>query len=165
MTQLKVTLYKDRQKFSSAHFTLFLDGSLERLHGHNYRVAVSFSGQNLEMGLLAPFHHLKPLISELCDQWDERVLIPTQSPMVEVVETGTQCEVTVTTEKAERFYSFPREDVVLLPCDNISSENLALLFVENLGERVKNTAPNIQSVSATVGETDGQEVTAELKLN
>jgi len=37
-----VNLRKERNKFSSAHFTLFPDGSVEKLHGHNYFVEVEF---------------------------------------------------------------------------------------------------------------------------
>ncbi len=31
---------KEHLKFSAAHFLIFANGSAERLHGHNYRVAV-----------------------------------------------------------------------------------------------------------------------------
>src|ERR1700733_13558481 len=37
MVRYRMVLAKEDFKFSSAHFTLFADGSAELLHGHNYR--------------------------------------------------------------------------------------------------------------------------------
>ena len=38
-----IRVEKENLKFSSAHFLIFEDGTAERLHGHNYRVAVELS--------------------------------------------------------------------------------------------------------------------------
>lgn len=74
-----LTLSKERDKFSIAHFTWFQDGSFERLHGHNYYVEASFSSDKLEFGLMFPFQVAKVIINQLCMEWDERVLLPTVS--------------------------------------------------------------------------------------
>lgn len=90
---LRIDLSKERHKFSSAHVTVFEDGSVERLHGHNYAVGVSVEGSSLSNGLLLPFHDLKAVVDELCKRWDEYVLIPTVrppcSPAFSSHQTGT----------------------------------------------------------------------------
>lgn len=165
MTLITVTLFKDRQKFSAAHFTMFEDGEVERLHGHNYRVSVSFKGRDPKMGMLFPFHHIKPELKKLCDQWDERILIPLRSEWVEVLESGSQCEVTVSTPQTHRFYSFPKDEVIGLSCDNVTSENLAILFAQKLADVTRSCAPGVLSLSVAVSESSGQEVSVELDLS
>ena len=75
----EVLLGKERHKFSCGHFTVFSDGAVERLHGHNYHVAVTLRGPALRDGLLFPFHTVKATIAGICDEWDERILLPTVS--------------------------------------------------------------------------------------
>ena len=155
----KVHFYKDRQKFSAAHFTLFEDGTAERLHGHNYVVTAALTGSSLDQGLLFPFHRVKPLITRLCDAWDERVLLPLRSPWLGLRETERQWEVTLNCPPAPKFYSFPKEDVVFLDCDNISSENLAALFAEGLVNALGDLCPRLVHLEVTVSESSGQSVT------
>lgn len=73
---LRIQVEKERHKFSAAHFTVFEDGHAEKLHGHNYAVGVGVEGDTVQNGLLVPFDELKVMIKELCDQWDEFVLLP-----------------------------------------------------------------------------------------
>lgn len=150
---------KDRQKFSAAHFTLFDDGSVERLHGHNYRVKVTFRAAVGDNGLMFPFHQAKALIKALCDAWDERVIIPTAAPWI-TIDGGkeSQVEVHLKTPLVAKFYSFPREDSLLLPINNVSCENLVAVFAQQLAQQC--AADNLSYVSMTVaiGESDGQDI-------
>ena len=154
----RVTFNKDRQKFSAAHFTIFEDGEVERLHGHNYYVEVALEGPALSTGLLFPFHEVKPVINELCKAWDEYVLLPTRAPWLALREEGEQIEALLETPEVSKRYSFPKEDVVLLDCDNISSENLAGLFLEALLARLRDRDLGITSVEVSVSESTGQRV-------
>ena len=153
-----VHFFKDRQKFSAAHFTIFADGAVERLHGHNYTVSVRLKGSVLQKGLLFPFHKVKPLIVEQCVAWDERVLLPDQSPFVQLKITKGQCDVALKTAMAQKHYSFPEEDIRLLKCDNISCENLARLFTENLAKGVAGLKLPLEELEVTIGEGAGQTV-------
>jgi len=164
MSAFAVTFAKERQKFSAAHFTIFPDGQVERLHGHNFAVTASFRGARLEGGLLFPFHLVKPLVAELCQAWDERVLLPAQAAWVQVSERGEQCEVHLKTPRCDRFYSFPREDVRLLPCDNISSENLALLFAQLLVTKLRAAVTGPESVDVAISESPGQMASATVAI-
>jgi 6-pyruvoyl-tetrahydropterin synthase len=46
--EFEVFVGKEDFKFSAAHFVAF-DGFRERLHGHNYQVAVRLKGQQVSM--------------------------------------------------------------------------------------------------------------------
>ncbi|CAM2069022.1 6-carboxy-5,6,7,8-tetrahydropterin synthase [Sulfidibacter corallicola] len=158
MSEFRATFAKDRQKFSAAHFTLFEDGSLERLHGHNYNVTVTFEGTAAELGLMFSFHDAKALVKELCDAWDERVLIPSVSPWIEVTERDAQLEVVVTTPKHRKFYSFPREDVVLLACDNASCEHLTRLFADAVAAQLHRLGNAVTGFEVAISESAGQTI-------
>jgi len=160
----RIRFYKDRQKFSAAHFTLFDDGEAERLHGHNYMVEAAFEGETLERGLLFPFHLVKPELNKLCAEWDERVLLPTASDWVSVTAEKGQCEVRLKTPRVEKRYSFPETDVALLPVNNVSSENLAALFLDRLIERVRARGVAVKAVAVTISESLGQEATCRRTL-
>ncbi|MDJ0837361.1 MAG: 6-pyruvoyl tetrahydropterin synthase family protein [Acidobacteriota bacterium] len=157
--KISVQFYKDRQKFSAAHFTIFADGEVERLHGHNYVVEVTLEGDRLEDGMIFPFHLVKPVINRLCKEWDEYVLLPTTAPAVRIEENGDQVELHLETSQCRKFYSFPREDVVLLACNNISSENLAVLFLEKLSGELGELNLGLTGLHVSIAESSGQKVT------
>ena len=154
-----VSFFKERQKFSAAHFTLFSDGEVERLHGHNYTVAVHISGDGLEDGLLFPFHKVKPHLNHLCDTLDERVLLPSQSPLVQLTEVGDNIQVLVNTVKVDKFYSFPAEDVAILENDNISCENLAVHFLQGMTQILERENIKTTKLEVALSESSGQTVT------
>lgn len=61
MYQLKV-----KANFSAAHAVKFKDGSIEPLHGHNWKLAVWVSSETLdECAMVVDFEELKKLIGEL----------------------------------------------------------------------------------------------------
>lgn len=52
--------------FAAAHQLRLLDGSLETLHGHNWRVVVTYRGPSLDdMGVLVDFTVVKPRLERL----------------------------------------------------------------------------------------------------
>lgn len=51
------------RRFSAAHQLRLYDGTLEPMHGHNWRVKVTVAAQNLDaIGVVADFHELERLI-------------------------------------------------------------------------------------------------------
>jgi 6-pyruvoyltetrahydropterin/6-carboxytetrahydropterin synthase len=61
--------------FAAAHQLRLLDGQLEPLHGHNWRVAVTLAGPELDkMGVLADFTWLKPRLAEILAPLHDRNL-------------------------------------------------------------------------------------------
>lgn len=127
---MEIELSKDRFKFAAAHFTIFDAKRAERLHGHNYQVLclLKFQESSQAEGLLYELKELKDILQRECEAWDEFVLLPTRSPHLDLKVSERQVEA----RYGEKFYSFPREDVLLLDVQNISLEVLARTWVDNL---------------------------------
>lgn len=61
--------------FSAAHQLRLLDGSMEPLHGHNWRVVATLAGRQLDpMGVLVDFTQLKPALERIVGHWHDRNL-------------------------------------------------------------------------------------------
>ncbi len=167
-------LAKESFKFSSTHFTLFSPSEAERLHGHNYQVAVECEFQKLDaLGMGFEFNTLKPHIKALTEAWDERVLIQSQSPYLKLIREDVRGEPHVTIDFANRSYRFPTADVVLLDTVNVTSEELARIFTLSLAkiwrqtlERAehdsKELSNRILSLEVSIEETRGQRASFKL---
>jgi len=155
MERWSIQVEKEYLKFSAAHFLIFPDGSAERLHGHNYRVYVELEALLSRFGLVLDFQHIKPLVRELVDELDEHWLLPGQHP--ELVVTRPQPD-QVEVRYRERRYAAPAEDVIVLPVNNTSAENLATLLGRQLLERVRGRYPEVEvrALTVAVEETPGQ---------
>ena len=150
-----IDLAKEAFKFSAAHFLIFPDGTAERLHGHNYRVFVSLESGLCDHGLVVDFKMIKPLIKEIVDELDEHWLLPGLHPVLEAeLITPDQYEV----RYLERRYQAPAEDVIVLPVNNTSVENLATYLVDVLRERFETRFPEVSlgMMKVAVEETSGQ---------
>ena len=54
------------REFAAAHQIRLLDGSLEPLHGHNWRLSVTVAADKLDgIGTVMDFHHLPLSVSSL----------------------------------------------------------------------------------------------------
>ncbi len=127
-SKFSVRLAKESLVFSAAHFITYGDGVCERLHGHNYRVAVEVAGPIEKNQYVVDFIWLRDRVSEIIAELDHRVLLPTKHPQIRVVPSEKSVEATF----EERRWFFPREDCVLLPLENTTAEKLA----EYIGERL-----------------------------
>ncbi|MCB9541295.1 MAG: 6-carboxytetrahydropterin synthase [bacterium] len=123
-----IELCKESFKFSAGHFTIFSATSRERLHGHNFAVSCALTGEVQPDGLIADYRRYKRRLKELCDAWDEVLLLPAASPYL-TVEPG---ESEVTIRFAGKRMILPREDVLLLPIRNITLEELSWLLLQAL---------------------------------
>lgn len=134
----EIRIQREALKFSSAHMTVFADGTKEALHGHNYQVAVMLAilphsvNQTPENALkeMLPFSILKKEIKAICEQWDEKILLPKTSPFLKKIRSVrkenddfTLCGI---------FYSLPKEEVQWLDCPTISCETLSENFLRML---------------------------------
>ncbi len=146
---------KEYLKFSAAHFLIFPDGSTERLHGHNYRVYVDLEAGLDEFGLVIDFIRIKPVVRELCDWLDEHWLLPAKHPVLKITER--EDGVTEVRYK-DLYYAAPTQDVIQLPINNTSSENLATWIGRELAQRLGKKFPEapIQRMRVAVEETLGQ---------
>lgn len=151
----EIHLAKEPFKFSCSHFTILSADQAERLHGHNYQVRVDIrvNGLDPKLGLAFDFNAVKPLIRGLCDQLDERILLPVNSPYLKVEKGADQIDI----HFGKKHYSFPAEDTLCLQLVNISSEELARWFSQQLVARMKDL-PFWTAVQVHVEETRGQSV-------
>ncbi len=149
-----IEIDKQYLQFSSAHFLIFPDGSAERLHGHNYRVYVALEGRLDDHGLVLDFKRVKPVVRELVDELDERWLVPGEHPVLTWERRGGGVEV----RYRERRYVAPVEDVLVLPINNTSAENLAGWLGRELGRRLQERFPGLRlrALELKVEETPGQ---------
>ena len=150
-----IHMHKEYFKFSCAHFLIFPDGSKERLHGHNYHVDAEIEGRLTDRGLVIDFTLVKPMIRALCDSLDERWLVPSEHPELELTPRGDGH-----TEVSYRDcrYLAPTEEILVLPINNTSAENLASWIGRELVERIgdKFGKTQIQKLRLSVSETPGQ---------
>lgn len=155
MERWSIDLYKQDFKFSAAHFLVFPDGSAERLHGHNYRVTVEIEARLGPCGLVIDFRQIKPLVRELVAELDEHWLLPGEHPEVlrELREDGV-----LEVRYRERYYAAPAQDVLVLPLNNVSSENLAGWLGRQLRRRLERRFEGIsvRRLRLAVEETAGQ---------
>ena len=167
MEEYKVRVTKDYLTFCAGHFIIFETNQCERLHGHNYRVALEIVGDLNEDYLVFDFIALKNLLREITDELDHRMLIPLRSPFLRV-ETGERL---VRMSHEEKEWVFPRGDCVLLPIENTTAELLSRWLAERFREEIagyskKKTGsayvPKILRVE--VEETPGQSAVYELSV-
>jgi 6-pyruvoyltetrahydropterin/6-carboxytetrahydropterin synthase len=155
MERWSIEVEKEYLKFSAAHFLIFPDGSAERLHGHNYRVYVELEARLSPFGLVLDFQHIKPLVRELVGELDEHWILPAKHPELKLTHRPDGI---VEVRYRERYYAAPAEDVLPLPINNSSAENLAALLAGRLLERLRARYPEllVRSLRMGVEETAGQ---------
>jgi len=151
-----VRVSKDYLVFSAGHFITYDGDHCERLHGHNYRVAVEIDGELDKNQYVFDFIALKDYTRAITDTLDHRMLLPTQSDLIRVEERDGGVHV----RHGDRRWQFPREDCVLLPLANTTAELLARYIGQRLLEvlrREKNYEPTALRVE--VEESFGQSAT------
>ncbi|HWP64893.1 MAG TPA: 6-carboxytetrahydropterin synthase [Candidatus Limnocylindria bacterium] len=149
-----VVVAKEYLKFAAAHFIAY-PGFREPLHGHNYQMSVRVEAALGPDGYVLDFGVVKRVAKTLCEELDERVVLPERSDCLTVRDEGDV--VSVTTETGDHF-AFPRADVRLLPIVHSSAEELAAYLLERLRVALANEAGGRTLVSLEVGvaEAPGQ---------
>jgi len=151
----RIHFRKSELKFASAHMTVFPDGSKEALHGHNYITEVSLDLESIELSQMVPFSSFKTFILKICEEWDEKVLLQKNCPFFKILsETSQDIEFLL----CKKRYILPRDEVILLPLDNIATETLANLFCQKLLNylETQNFFQNIRGIQVKIEESPGQ---------
>jgi 6-pyruvoyl-tetrahydropterin synthase len=153
-TRYSVVVAKDYLKFAAAHFIAY-PGFREPLHGHNYQVSVRIEAELGPDGYVLDFGLVKRVAKALCEELDERVLLPERSDCLIVSRVDDAVE--VTTEHGDRF-RFPAADVRLLPIAHSSAEELAAHLLGRLRDALRAEAGGRGLVGLEVGvaEAPGQ---------
>ena len=131
-----VRVTKDYLVFCSGHFITYRGGECERLHGHNYRVAVEVDAALDVNHYVFDFIALKDIMRDLTDELDHYMLVPTRSKLIAVEEKGASVRVRF----QDKEWVFPREDCVLLPIEYTTAELLATYLTGRLREELRTRA-------------------------
>ncbi|KAF1771795.1 6-pyruvoyl tetrahydropterin synthase/QueD family protein [Phytophthora cactorum] len=130
---VKVHVSKDYMKFNAAHFIAYKFGFMwqgfrEKLHGHNYRLAVTITGQVGSDGYVVDFGEIKRISRVICKDLNESFLVPMKSDALKISCDGANIHI-ITEDMAT--FSFPKADCSLLPIVHSSAEELAIHIVNS----------------------------------
>lgn len=150
-----IRVYKEYFNFASSHFLIFADGTREPLHGHNYQVQVRLEGDLVGGNLVVDFIPFKPMVKRVCDGLDHMMLLPDSNEHLRIETDETNVEVW---HRDGAFFSFPREDVRILPLPNTSTEMLARFIAMEVFEGIGREIPEsrVHAVEVQVEESRGQ---------
>jgi 6-pyruvoyltetrahydropterin/6-carboxytetrahydropterin synthase len=160
--RFKVRVTKDHLVFCAGHFISYEGDKCERLHGHNYRAAVEVEGPLDGNFYVFDFIALKRSTKAITDELDHRMLLPARNGLISVEE----CANSVHVHYRDREWVFPRDDCVLLPIENTTTELLARYIGERLAadlQRLHRYVPSILRVE--VEENVGQSATCEWRFS
>ncbi len=149
-------------RFSAAHMVIGHE-SCGKIHGHSYIVDVEVEGERSgQFGFVIDFKVLKDITRKICKTLDHRVLIPLESP---------DLEVTYEDEKTIEFtllktleYKLPKSDVVLLPIEATTAESLSVYITDLIVNEIENTE-TLDYIEVQVNEGIGQGASYHKKLN
>lgn len=152
MQSTTIEISKEYLHFAAAHFTLFSDTERENLHGHNFQVTLDAEAPIAEDGLTFDYNILKKALKQMCDDLDEQVIMPTQSPHLQI-ESDDQY--TYAVFNGERI-PFLERDLTLLPIRNVTVEELAHYLLDTLLKRREIQALDIQQMVLKCASGEGQ---------
>ena len=140
-------------RFSAAHMVIG-HKSCGKIHGHSYIVDVEVDGERSgQFGFVIDFKILKDITRSICKTLDHRVLIPVDSPDLEVkYENENTIEFTVLNCLE---YKLPKSDVVLLPIPSTTAESLSVYITEKIVEQLEDTN-TLNYIEVQVNEGIGQ---------
>ena len=106
-------------------------------------------------GLVIDFKMIKPIVREIVNRLDEHWIIPGEHP---VLTAKQRSDGVWEVRYLERYYAAPAEDVIILPINNTSSENLAAWIGRELRSSLNQHFPDIELnwLRLAVEETSGQ---------
>ncbi|MFA6239212.1 MAG: 6-carboxytetrahydropterin synthase [Bacteriovorax sp.] len=162
-TAFSIRVYKQYFNFASSHFMLFKDGSREPLHGHNYRVQIKGNAMDLNDDMVFDFLDIKPIVREVCDSLDHKLLIPKNNPHLQIQENEKNY---IFTTRDESVFSIPQTDVLILPIENTSAERLAAFLACQIRDKILEKFQfEFRELEIEVEETPGQSAVFVLSKN
>jgi len=147
---ISINGWKAKIRFSSAHVIPEYE-KCGRLHGHTYAVHTKIYGKPDDKGIIIDFSLLKQILHEITDALDHKVLIPENSPSIELTKEKDQ----IIFSSLGKLYSFPASDCKLLPLDSTSAENLSVYILTQLEKNLE-YCTNVESIEIGVDEGFGQ---------
>ena len=147
-----VEIAKQALNFSIAHFTIFSASHREDLHGHNFQLECKVTAPLSADGLLFDYGILKKLLRDLCDEIDEQVILPGNSPYLTLTASDGY---TIAILNNERLPFLPR-DVTVIPIANTTVEEFSNYFLRKLRNHSLIKDNPIVALSVKVSSSPGQ---------
>jgi 6-pyruvoyltetrahydropterin/6-carboxytetrahydropterin synthase len=130
MPDFSIRVANDELLFSASHFITFEGGDCEPLHGHDYHVSAEVRGPLNASQYVIDFTVLRETLKNILKQLDHRVLIAQKHPRINIQTIGNDLEVKL----GGRRWVLPKEDCILLPMTNTTSEMLAQYLALRIAE-------------------------------
>ena len=148
-----VRVTKDYLVFSAAHFITYDGNVCERLQGHNYGVEAEVHGSLDKNHYVVDFIALRDALQKIVLTFDHRMLLPTEHDQIKVREQANEIHVSF----EARRWVFPKDDCLLLPVANTTTELLArYIALELIAELLRQGIEKPQAVRIGVDENNGQ---------
>lgn len=108
----------------------------------------------LKHDMVFDFLDIKPIVREVCDELDHKLLLPKENAQIEF--STQEKNILVKTPCGSEF-SFPISDVHLLPIQNTSAERLAIYINAEIRKKtLQKFQFTFESLEVEVEETPGQ---------
>jgi 6-pyruvoyltetrahydropterin/6-carboxytetrahydropterin synthase len=148
----RIELAKQALNFSIGHFTILSSTTRENLHGHNFQLMCEVTAPLPEDGLVFDYGILKGLLKSLCDEVDEQMILPENSPYLTIEKDNGY---TIAMFNGERI-PFLDRDVTLLPVANVTVEELSHYFLGRLLKHPDLQNRGIIELAVKVSSSPGQ---------
>lgn len=148
----RIEISKEYLSFSAGHFTIFSATERENLHGHNFQVHCAVNAAIGADGMAFDYVVLKRVLKDLCNELDERVLLPELSPHL----TLERQEGMLIARFADEHIPFLARDCLTLAVRNVTIEELAGLLLARLKARPELADSALRSLEVGVSSGQGQ---------
>jgi len=182
-TTFEINVAKETFKFNAAHFVAYR-GFRERLHGHNYQVAVRLLGSRTisHDGYLLDFGDLKKVVKAVCRDLNEFFLCPVLSDVMQIsVLKGSSSNNTEEEEGGSKVahdtvkivcedgatFLFPLSDCAMLPLVHATTEELAVYLWGKILSRLEVSyllKRGIHTMEITCAEAPGQDALFRMEI-
>ena len=152
MRYCRIEVAKQAYNFSIAHFTIFSATSREDLHGHHFQVECELEAPVGDDGLVFDYAIIKRALKELCDSLDEKTVLPTLSPHLEI---STRDGYVSGTFDGETLLFLPR-DVLVLEVANTTVEEFSRYFLDSIVSHPALANRGVREVLVRVSSSPGQ---------
>ncbi|MCZ6869409.1 MAG: 6-carboxytetrahydropterin synthase [Gammaproteobacteria bacterium] len=147
-----IEISKEYLKFSAGHFTIFSAHERESLHGHDFALTCDVTAPLNQNGMAFDYRLLKDKLKALCDALDEQVLLPGESPYLEVRDQGEKLIAIFGDEEI----AFLKRDVKVLPIRNATVEEFARLLLHTLLKDSEIKRWDLRRARIRISSGDGQ---------
>ncbi len=148
-----VSVHNGPLHFNAAHFITF-ENSCENLHGHNFHARIDATGDNTGDDFVIDFVLMSRLAGEICARLHDKVLLPGNSPLVNIEHRSGQVHVS----SYDKQFTLPAGNCMELPVRNTTAEMLAWYIGDRLIDtlRTQEALGNITMLEVAVEEADQQ---------